>query len=314
MQSDPPAAACQSKAEPAPEPIANAELDPDMLARAAVIAGSCIPDDGIDRNVRHMWDANDANETNALQARCLAEANCGCAAVKECFGYELAAIEPSECAPSCVDGVITGCGGDFDLRDGISVSWDCKKIGRTCSSAAGCADEGAAACDNSLPPSCQDGRPVFCDDGSVRTGPDCTALGLMCEGGRCVGTGADCEGRSGPEALTYVGVACENDALQVCVGGPTGKLALMNCAERGPGFTCQSLMGAAFCGLASECVPAEPGAASVTHPPSCDGTVVTFCNAGRLEHLDCVDLGFTGCELDKSRNLYGCTPGLDIKD
>ncbi|HZF51711.1 MAG TPA: hypothetical protein VE093_23815 [Polyangiaceae bacterium] len=68
------------------------------------------------------------------------------------------------------------------------------------------------------------------------------------------------------------------------------------------GFSCQSLNTASFCGLAAEC---EPGSA---YYATCEGTTVVFCNAGRIEKIDCTTLGFTGCH-----TMYGegaCSPGL----
>ena len=37
--------------------------------------------------------------------------------------------------------------------------------------------------------------------------------------------------------------------------------------------------------------------ASSTNPAVCTGKVLAFCNAGRLEHIDCTTLGFTECEV-----------------
>jgi len=49
-----------------------------------------------------------------------------------------------------------------------------------------------------------------------------------------------------------------------------------------------------------------------SHPASCDGATLTFCSAGRLEHVDCLALGFTGCEIDRSNSRYGCIPGFEL--
>jgi hypothetical protein len=48
-------------------------------------------------------------------------------------------------------------------------------------------------------------------------------------------------------------------------------------------------------------------------PASCDGAVLSFCNAGRVEQVDCLALGFSGCEVDSSNNRYGCTPGASLE-
>ena len=101
------------------------------------------------------------------------------------------------------------------------------------------------------------------------------------------------------------GTACDGDDLVACVNGQT---ATISCAARGPGFTCQTVGQAFFCGLGAECAPATNGAPSESHPPSCDGDVLVFCNAGRLERIDCTSLGFSGCGNPDRPSQFGCVP------
>jgi len=124
-----------------------------------------------------------------------------------------------------------------------------------------------------------------------------------------VGEGASCSESIGDSELTNpVGTGCVGNTLRGCLGG---QATSVECATQGPGFGCQSLDGTFFCGLAAECVPAETYSASAS--ASCQGTTLTFCNAGRLEHLDCTELGFSGCEIDKKVDHYGCTPGVALQ-
>ena len=51
------ATACQSERVPEPELVSPVELDPDVVARAGAVLGSCWPDDGVDRNAGYLWDA-----------------------------------------------------------------------------------------------------------------------------------------------------------------------------------------------------------------------------------------------------------------
>ena len=74
---------------------------------------------------------------------------------------------------------------------------------------------------------------------------------------------------------------------------------------------CQSLGALFFCGLASECEPADVGFSRTLD--TCDGTILTTCNAGRIEHVDCTTLGFTGCQIDKKNGKYGCIPGVTLQ-
>ena len=62
----------------------------------------------------------------------------------------------------------------------------------------------------------------------------------------------------------------------------------------------------AFCGIADECVPAAPAEGSGPDE-SCEGSTLVFCNAGRIERIDCIELGFEGCRVDGD---LGCVPGL----
>ncbi len=135
---------------------------------------------------------------------------------------------------------------------------------------------------------------------------------FACEGGKCVGAGAACTATSSgeDELVAPAGTGCSGDTLQACLGGHA---TTVNCAEQGPDFSCQSVQGAFFCGLAAECVPADNYSGSDTSPPTCDGNVLTFCNAGRLEHLDCTTLGFTDCEINHKVDHYGCTPGAVLQ-
>ena len=99
--------------------------------------------------------------------------------------------------------------------------------------------------------------------------------------------------------------------MQACLGGRTTSI---DCAAQGPGFSCQSLNGSFFCGLAAECQPARNS--SAPELAICDGTTLTFCSAGRLEHIDCTTLGFSGCEIDAKLDHFdhfGCTPGNELQ-
>jgi hypothetical protein len=288
------------------------ELDADVIAKAATVLGSCNPDDGVDRNAGYMWTSDLTPPLfyfrTALQASCLANANCGCAAVDHCLGLAL------ERAPDCVQ----GCDGDVfnlcegDVPAGYRYRIDCAKVGLSCDPLRLCVDRAPVTCDAATAePGCNDsGEGEFCADDFVQHGPVCADFGLECAAGECVVSGgASCTNESfaEPGDMVIEGLSCADSVMEACINGTLGSI---DCATRGPGFSCQSFDGLFFCGLASECVPPGDGAPSPSHPASCDGTMFTFCNAGRLEHIDCLSLGFTGCEIDRSLDHYGCTPGI----
>jgi hypothetical protein len=299
--------ACRSEPDLTPSFPAPTALDPDLVARAAAVIGSCMPDDGVARNATFIWlehlGAPRLYFRMGEQLDCFANAGCGCDAVEHCLSwvYHLA---PAVCpAATCEGDVFSGCG------DGSQVSIDCSRFGLSCDPAANCVGEGAVACDGSEAPTCTaQGDALFCDDGALRKTP-CQALGFSCVAGQCVGAGAACSGHSdSPELAAPVGTACSGDTLQACLNGHTTS---MDCTTQGPGFSCQSVDGSFFCGLSAECVPADTYLSA--QPATCNGSVLSFCNAGRLEHLDCTTLGFTGCEIDTKLDHYGCTPGVQLK-
>jgi hypothetical protein len=285
---------------------AASELDPDLVARAAAVIGSCMPDDGVARNATHIWLAHLATPRSyfraSAQLECLTNASCGCEAIEHCLGWSYARA-PETCVGRCDGDVFTGCG------DEVQVTIDCGRFGLSCDPAANCVAEAAAPCDGSEPATCSaDGELLFCDDGFMRRAP-CQSIGFSCVDGECTGGGAACPEQSSgqEEAVDLVGTACSGSTLTACV---SGSKAGVDCATYGPGFSCQSRDGKFFCGLAAECVPANNYASA--QPATCDGNLLSFCNAGRLETLDCLALGFSGCEVDSSMARYGCTPGVAI--
>lgn len=59
-----------------------------------------------------------------------------------------------------------------------------------------------------------------------------------------------------------------------------------------------------MCRLATDCSP--PSVDAPTYKTNCDGDVLQFCNAGRIERVDCKSLGFAGCDVDPAVARYGC--------
>jgi hypothetical protein len=298
--------ACRAAPDASPTVPVTTELDADWVARAAAVVGSCMPDDGVARNATHIWLGHLAAPRpyfrSSAQLECLANASCGCQAIEHCLGWSYARA-PENCVGSCADDVFTGCGDD------VQVTVDCSRFGLSCDPAANCVAEAAVPCDGSEPTKCSaDGELLFCDDDFMRRAP-CQSLGFSCVNGKCTGGGTACTEQSSSqnELVDLVGTACAGATLTACVAGSSAEV---DCATYGPGFTCQSLDGSFFCGLAAECVPADNYASA--QPASCDGNQLRFCNAGRLETIDCLALGFSGCEVDSSVNRYGCTPGAVI--
>jgi hypothetical protein len=298
--------ACRAQPDLSPSVPAPTALDPDLVARAAAVIGSCMPDDGVSRNAAHLWLAHLRADGARLgtQLDCVANAACGCDAVEHCLSWVYRLI-PADCVNGCEGDVVTSCG------DGTVVTADCSRFGLSCALEGGCVTEALPACEFSEASTCTaQGEVSFCGNGFRHKTP-CQSLGFTCDAGECVGEGAACSATAPTlvDTVTPVGMGCSGDTLQACLGGKT---TTVDCATQGPGFSCQSFEGSFFCGLAAECTPAGTYADAAV-PASCDGSVLTFCNAGRLEHLDCTTLGFTGCDIDEAIGHYGCTPILDVQ-
>lgn len=277
-----------------------AELDPRDVAIAAVFVGSCMPDDGIGRNLNRFYTNRGGQiwyeQPIVDRLACLKGKTNGCKAVEECFGYHIDQTGP--CTTSCTDGVIAICEGVNKFQI------DCKKVGLGCTIEAGfCVQTPPpASCDvTTYEPKCDAGAPVKCSKGQEIRGPICADYSLECGGGsiNCHGIGPACtqaDPTASPDAIDFgQGIACDEQKLRVCVRASE---TLIDCGTLGKGFTCQTGTNA-FCGLAAECTPSAHGGQA-----TCEGTTAVFCNAGRIEKVDCTTLGFTGC----NTALGGCTP------
>jgi hypothetical protein len=270
-----------------------------------VVVGSCIWDDGINRNLTSMYDAGTLGEFYlrwGVQSECLAATGGGCRAVEQCLGYKIEAYSGT-CEP-CTGTVAAFC------EDGYRMQLDCSSIGLQCDPVAGCTDRSpAVACEwDTFTRVCtSDGRPQHCDGTTVATGPRCSELGLNCEDGHCVGTGEACQGSpflALEGRIIFEGMACEGETLVACVAGRTQRL---DCTTVHPEFACQSSEGYFFCGLGSECTPGDTATGPSSTVEQCEGTVVVVCNAGQVARVDCTELGFSGCDVD---GACGCTPSL----
>lgn len=273
------------------------QVDPEQALHAAVLLGSCLPDDGVNRTLSDIYSQVDAPESQPYaprnQVACLAGKSSGCAAVRECFTAEVTVT--STCTPSCNGSVLEEC--DGPLRAHV----DCAALGLVCSSELkSCVPATRRpACDfETYEGRCEDGRPTYCSEHGEEVGVDCEAFGLSCStslhGERltgCLGRGAACQAFAfggGGFGLSD-GMRCASATeLEICIAGGAHRI---DCGSLAPGFRCQSVETGAgprsFCGLDSACDPLQPA--------RCEGTTLSACNAGRLVRVDCQAYGFTGC-------------------
>lgn len=257
-------------------------VDEQALPEVATLLESCVSDDGFYRTqvTLRQTQADYAYPLQALD--CLREVSDGCNGVLGCFGFLSEAMGPcGECS-----GVVA----NYCADEAPAI--DCSANGYVCVEGECVADE-SQSCGPEFQDVCNDqGQPLNCDD-RIQVGPTCPELGLECSEDTptfdtdCVGTGQICEDSV---SIGYLrGSACADGVLTACV---QGGLAEIECSLLGEGFDCQEADDIVFCGLASEC---EPQSFEAT----CDGASLVFCNAGRLDSVDCAPLGFDdGCTTD----------------
>jgi len=286
------------------------ELDAALVARAAVITGSCMPDDGVNRNATHFWSSHRSAARPwyrfATQLDCLAHADCGCDALEACLSWYNGPARDT-CVPGCQGKVWTQC--NDSTTPASELTLDCGKLGLDCDDDAGCIDEPNPDCGSLGLGQVQctsDGRQETCSAGVLMHTPACDGFGLTCSDGLCTGDGDACvtdyTQQGDPEQVVFQATACDGDTLVAC---ENEHVARIDCTTEGPGFSCQDVGSKSFCGLASECEPADDGL-NGEFEASCSGSVLTFCNAGRIEALDCTTLGFESCEIEPGVGHYGC--------
>jgi len=261
-------------------------IDPSAAARAAVLIGSCIPDDRPNGHLSGFYTDFEPSDSYNLAAsiQCLSAKTNGCEGVKECLGVQVTLDGP--CVDTCAGNVAIAC------DDEVKFTIDCSRIGLTCHGG-DCIGGPPKACDEAtFQETCVGGAPHTCTS-RERIGPKCADLGLVCETGTmgpaCVGTGPACQSNgTSPLSPSFdEGLACDGSTLSACLNGKT---ATRECAGVGQGFGCHSSGSAFFCGLGAECNPLES-----KWTETCDGDSVVLCNAGKVEKIDCKSLGFAGC-------------------
>jgi len=285
------------------------KVDVAFGARAAVALASCLPrdtgeapDDAVAGYLRDFYLPTVKWENQVgMHAECLAAATNGCASVDACI--QSSVTQGANIGDTCINGVY-----EWSYQD-LRVAQSCTALGMVCimqGNKPKCGLSQPPSCANSGQFTCSGDTPTPCLGGSLRTGLDCSTWGLTCAEDTFFG-GLDlavCQGANGscsPDAanwasLEHNGVSCQGDLLEACVNGGLHNL---DCGDMGIGLSCQSAGGAYFCGAASECNPA-------TYQATCSGTTLTVCNAGRLEQVDCADMGFTGCSAQDAV----CTPSV----
>jgi len=115
----------------------------------------------------------------------------------------------------------------------------------------------------------------------------CSLFEMICE--ELPSGGATCRG-TGPVCAEDIFVSrCDGDQVIYCAGG---REVGMDCGlTLGPDYTCLADPVEGTAG----CVPAREECNIYDHIDTCDGPFLVFCRSGRLDRIDCRELGYGGC-------------------
>mgnify|MGYP000326343887 CR=1 FL=1 len=239
-------------------------------------------------------------DRTVLEGLSCVDALTSCDGLYECIGLE---VESGEgCAEGCTGSELTLCEGGDKLRLDCQVFFgtDCNAAGDACADYE--APPGSTTCDpETFEELCSADAPTYCAEsgGFVITEDSCADYGLECtvDGeARCRGTTPTDACRFNGGVLSFEGTSCAGDVLTTCLNGGE---ATVDCATAfAPGASCYTVGDTSYCGLGDECDPT-----SFDTEPTCEGDTVVFCNAGRLDRIDCTSRGFAGCD---SESTLGC--------
>jgi hypothetical protein len=258
-------------------------VTPPALATNLTVAGCVSYGDGM-----HLpWRRGGVAMTPA-QRDCLAAAGLDCDAALACISTPGSCTSPTW---SCDGDTLTFCDAFAGAR---TVTEDCAAEGLHCVKLGSEARCGLGTCDpKTLTSSCVGNSVPACiamtsyDDqplgGLLVTGDDCSAHDAVCTGGQCIGNGAACT----PSADT---LGCDGNDVVFC--DESGHLERDVC---GSGLHCAATTGPGF---SYGCVGESGTLTTCISDPNflqCDGTTVEYCDGGN-GHLDCVALGYSGCD------------------
>ena len=286
--------------------------DRDAVAKAAIFVESCIHEAlSLDVNINSRIDSMYATVMKSTLERSIAEhVSCfkrktnGCQAVQECLGIAIVPHEPA---------FATGCTNGVGLRRIVSQSGETRDLWLNCD------DLGDLNC-YALPepwcgaprgactaPTCHmfEGCPINCqyspaDDKMLGYAEiRCWDYDLVCndDGSEalCMGSGAACSISNATSNEYFAdfrnGISCSDETqLLTCINGHEQPF---DCSTLGKEFKC---IGGSrpHCGVDFQCN--YDGSNPL---PTCNGSLLTVCNAGENITIDCVSLGFQGCDAQR---------------
>jgi len=271
-------------------------------AAACVTATACgiaIVPGGISACTQGVQFVNDPavanlSKVNAAQINCIAAAGNDCSLARKCLN---GGSTPSACtgnSQSCDGSVwkscdnVNGTNGNSGTRQ-----FDCSTLpgNQMCLVANGNADCGTATC-SGVSAQCNGTKLETCFNGIFRE-TDCARTASTCVPGTLFG--AHCRG-NGPGCSGNGSLRCDGNVLVTCTDSQEARY---DCTQDNLGCWKNYNADGFGCGLGSECSPAS-------YTASCVGTVLKFCNRGKISTVDCGASHFSGCSPDNGGH---CTTG-----
>lgn len=199
-----------------------------------------------------------------------------CSEISGCTGGATSAAacsaSGSGTSQTCVAGSRVTCSGNKNVGAEL-----CQLAGRNCltMSATTAACTAGSICPTTSP-ACSGDQLVVCE-GNLDKGNDCKALG-----GACGSSGGSSGCAGGRTACSTATAACSEDIAEFC---RFGRSVRFDCAAMGR--RCEAGVGRGCVPLSAECSEADA--------PSCDGTRIRYCLAGKWRTVDCSTFALGGC-------------------
>jgi hypothetical protein len=252
------------------------------MAKACVIWNSCGGGSGVNWCLKEGFSGWTYRETQkdifpTTKIKCIASKK-GCSGIASCLGIKRADYMTCQNASAafCDGNELVQCDGNNGIR------FDCQqRFGVACQEVKTKTDV-ATGCSNNAPctyagKQCQGDRVVECINGVEFLKKDCNFWGLICQNGSCTGPDESCSCNA---------PFCEGDTIGK---GIAGFRVRMSCTQFGSSFACNE---GEFGGRCLQGLACEPDNVEQT---ICSGNSIEVCNAGKLEKVDCIALGFAGC-------------------
>jgi hypothetical protein len=239
------------------------------------------------------------NGEGLIWLECVLAGGHSCESARACTNNGNADTSCDEDTP----GTDFACQGDIELwcSGGEQFVVDCLNLRASCLSGFGCA-LGVCTQIDSKNDYCQGDVIGYCttDDAKFDAGPGYFIPQSPCSnyGGSSCSNSAGCVG-PGPACTDD---RCDGDTLVSCLAGHEARLDCtdygLDCLSDKDPDTDLDQTTAAFCGLGTEC--------GYDYADSCKGSVLTYCNAGKIATLDCAAAGWSTCLSDG--NGTRCSP------